>query len=188
LEELAGFLAETNGSFQLAPAWTASELDLHEPALPAGCFHIIRENGRITGCAALWDQRAFRQTVVRGYTPLLSAVRPAFNVLARVLGAPRLPRIGQSIANGFVSHLATTPGQPGRVLDCIAACRTMAARAGLDLLTLGFAANDPRLAPVKRAFRHREYRSRIYAVRWPGIGGSAGDLDNRILAPEVATL
>jgi hypothetical protein len=56
------------------------------------------------------------------------------------------------------------------------------------LLTLGFASNDPRLASIRRHFRCREYVSRLYVVSWPGIGGTARELDDRPLAPEVALL
>jgi hypothetical protein len=58
----------------------------------------------------------------------------------------------------------------------------------IELLTFGFASNDPRLSFVRKHFRCREYQSRIYLVHWPGIGGTARDLDNRILAPEIALL
>jgi hypothetical protein len=44
------------------------------------------------------------------------------------------------------------------------------------------------LAEARGRFRSREYRSRLYVVRWPGIGGAARELDDRCLAPEVALL
>jgi hypothetical protein len=53
---------------------------------------------------------------------------------------------------------------------------------------LGFAANDPHLTMVKNTFSGREYRSRLYVVRWPGIGGAAAELDERAVAPEIAFL
>jgi hypothetical protein len=58
----------------------------------------------------------------------------------------------------------------------------------IEFLTLGLAANDPSLALLRRKFKCREYRSRVYVVRWPGLGGSASELDGRCLGPEVALL
>jgi hypothetical protein len=58
----------------------------------------------------------------------------------------------------------------------------------MDLLTLGFAANDPRLAIMRAHFRRREYLTRLYLVRWPELGGGAAELDTRILAPDIALL
>ncbi|HHY85619.1 MAG TPA: hypothetical protein GYA07_08815 [Verrucomicrobia bacterium] len=189
VNELAGFLRASGKQFQFAPAWSASDLaDLELLGLPLERFHIHRENSRFAACAALWDQRGFRQTVVRGYAPALAAIRPAFNLIARPLGLPRLPRPDQALANGFISHLACADDKPDRLLDLIRHCRALASQSGLDLVTIGFAANDPRLPLVQRAFRHREYRSRLYVVHWPGIGHGASDLDHRIPAPEVATL
>jgi len=41
---------------------------------------------------------------------------------------------------------------------------------------------------VRAHFGCRDYRSRLYVVNWPGIGGAACELDGRILAPDVALL
>jgi hypothetical protein len=66
--------------------------------------------------------------------------------------------------------------------------RGVAAQRGIEFLTIGFDANDPRLTTWRKHFRGREYRSRLYIVRWPGIGGAANELQARLLAPEVALL
>ena len=140
------------------------------------------------GCAALWDQRAFKQTVIRAYAPGLALARPVLNFTARITGGPRLPAVGQTLANAFVSHLSVAPDEPDALINLLAWLRDLAAQRRIELLTLGFAANDPRLATVRHSFRSREYRSRLYLVRWPEIGGAAGELDARILAPETALL
>jgi len=70
----------------------------------------------------------------------------------------------------------------------VAKLRIFATGRGIEFLTLGFAANNPRLAMLRSKFRCREYRSRIYLVRWQGLGGSASELDGRRLGPEVALL
>ena len=59
---------------------------------------------------------------------------------------------------------------------------------GIDYVTLGFDARDPRLAHLRRAFRPREYVSRLYAVHWDDGADLAGQLDERLLAPEGALL
>ncbi|HEY2952460.1 MAG TPA: hypothetical protein VGK40_07755, partial [Verrucomicrobiae bacterium] len=110
------------------------------------------------------------------------------NLITRVTGGPRLPAVGETLASAFVSHLTVAPDHPGALLDLLSELRAAAATRGLEFLTLGFAANDPRLATLHRKFRCREYRSRICLVRWPDVGNSAGELDGRILAPEVALL
>ncbi|HEY3914990.1 MAG TPA: hypothetical protein VGN61_10935 [Verrucomicrobiae bacterium] len=137
---------------------------------------------------ALWDQREFKQTVVRGYSRGLALMRPMLNFAARIRGTPRLPAVGETVANAFVSHLDAAPDEERGFVTLIAGLRGQAAGRGIELLTLGFAADDRRLEWVRRQFRFHEYRSRLYIVRWPDIGGTASELDGRVLAPEVALL
>ena len=96
--------------------------------------------------------------------------------------------MGQALANAFVSHLAVAPDEPDALIALRAGLRGLAAQRQIELLTLGFAANDSRLATIRRNFRVREYHSRLYVVRWPRTGGAARELDARILAPETALL
>jgi len=77
---------------------------------------------------------------------------------------------------------------PETLRRLISTMRVMAGRREIELITLGFAANDPRLAVVRQNFRSREYHSRLYVVRWPEFGGAAGELGGWLLAPEVALL
>ncbi|HEX5218972.1 MAG TPA: hypothetical protein VFZ59_05345 [Verrucomicrobiae bacterium] len=168
-------LNQVNQQFQLAPHWTADQLTaLHQLDL--------RDDDWF-GAAALWDQRCFKQTAIRGYAPWLGFLRPALNLLARLTNSPRLPVVGSILSHAFVL-LGASPCD----LDLIRNLRNIASERGIDWLTLGFAAHDPRLKAIRQHSRCREYRSCLYLVRWPALGGAASDLDRRILAPEVALL
>ena len=187
--ELLDGLNKQGRQYQFAACWSAQEFaTLPALGLPMENFYSGRIGGRIRATAALWDQRAFKQTVIRRYAPWLAMARPAVNLAARLLGAPRLPAVGATLAQAFVSPLAVEPENVGALMALVAELRVRAAGRGIELLTLGFAANDPRLAALRRPFRGREYRSRLYVVRWPGLGGAARELDGRCLGPEVALL
>lgn len=189
LTDIAAELNKHNASFQLAPVWTADELaGLEILGLRAGNFHIIRQDHSVVLGAALWDQRAFKQTVIRGYRQPLAFLRPAYNSSACLFGRPKLPAVGSGLSNAFVSHLFGKEGPSDTLVQLISELRSIATHRAIELLTLGFAANDPRLEVVCRRFRHRKYRSRIYIVRWPQIGGAADELTNAILLPEAALL
>ena len=155
--------------------------ELHDPGLL-----VLRGAQNIEACGVLWDQRNFRQVVVRGYTKWLKAARPFVNAFSRFAGTPRLPTIGESLSIAFASHLASK--NDASLIRLIQHLSNAARQRDIELLTFGFASNDPRLSFVRKHFRCREYQSRIYLVHWPGIGGTARDLDNRILAPEIALL
>lgn len=187
--QLLNFQNDQGRHYQFAECWSAQELaTLPALGLQMEHFHSVRIAGRLRATAAIWDQRAFKQTVIRGYAPWLAIARPAVNCAARILGGPRLPAVGSTLAHAFVSHLAVETGNLDAFIALLAKLRMLAAARGIELLTLGFAANDPRFASLRRHFRGREYHSRLYVVHWTGIGGTAHALDGRCLGPEVALL
>jgi hypothetical protein len=187
--ELLECLDKHGRDYQLAPCWSDNELSaLQSLNLKEDNFRIVRDGGRICACAALWDQRTFKQTVIRGYAPWLATTRPVVNFAANIIGTPRLPAVGSTLAHAFLSHFAIVPGKMDALPGLVTKLCALAAERGIEFLTLGFAANDPRLATIRARFKHREYRSRIYIVRWPNMGGAAGSLDGRVLQPELALL
>lgn len=186
---VAELLNAENWQRQFAPHWSPQQLEALEGlGLCATDFHAVNRGDQPLALAALWDQRGCKQTVIRGYTPWLALARPGFNVIARLLGEPRLPAPGQTLANALVSHLLADPEDQNAFVTLLADLQQVATERGIELLTLGFAANDPRLRVVRAHFRCRAYQSRLYVVTWPGIGQPAAELDDRVLAPEVALL
>lgn len=187
--DLIRWLDAHNRDYQFAPCWREEQLTtLESLGLKPANFFSLHDGSTIRACGALWDQRSYKQTVVRGYAPWLALVRPVLNVLGRFTGQPQLPATGRSLAIAFVSHLATLAERPEELVKMINVLRGAAAQRQIALLTLGFAAADPRLETMRRNFRFREYHSRIHVVSWPGIGGTARNLDSCLLAPEVALL
>lgn len=186
LAELVNRLGEHGRREQLAPRWSVAEL--RSPArhgLTAARFCSVNAAGE-TAFAALWDQRACRQTVVRGYGRTLRFARPLLNVAARLFARPGLPRVGEPLGHAFVSHLSVTLENSVALVALVRELRARAGALGLAFLTLGFDARDPRLAPVRRYFRGHEYRSRLYAVGWNDLPALC--LDDGLCAPEVALL
>ena len=102
-------------------------------------------------CAGIWDQRVFKQAVIRGYAPPLKQARPLSNFASRLTGGIRLPAIGETLANAFVLNL-TAPENPKDLIQLLKTLLGIAAMRGIELLTLGFAANDLRLSKVRQRF------------------------------------
>jgi hypothetical protein len=179
--ELAEFLNAAARRHQLAAVWSEDTLAaLARHGLPPERFQIWRRGEKIVAVAALWDQRAFRQTVIRGYAGALTGLRPLLNLV----GA-RLPAPGATLAHAFLSPLAVEPGGEVMLPELVAAFFPAAARNGLEFLTLGFPTGDPRLDVLRRHFRGREYRSRLYQV---SLAGSPAQIAGRAFLPEVALL
>jgi hypothetical protein len=165
--------------FQFAPHWT--ERNVCIGGLRWEDFVVAMKGGRVVGCAARWDQRAFKQAVVRGYDPALRRWRPLLNLF----GAG-LPPVGGVLPFGFVSHLAVDEDDPDIFSDLIGVARSGAGREGCRWLALGLAARHPLAEQVRRQFRGtREYESILYLVHEPG---SEVALDGRVPHLEVAVL
>ena len=154
---------------QLAAVWTADRLRaLERHGLPLDRFLLVRDGNDIVACGALWDQRSFRQTVIRGYSRPFAVVRPFVNLARRAFGTPHLPRVGSALAHVFLSPLGFVDGAEGMLSDFVEAAVPFAARCGAEFLTLALPATDPRLAGLRRRFSTRTWRSRLYRVDWRG--------------------
>ncbi len=130
---------------------------------PPGDLLLAFDRQRLIAAGSLWDQRPFRQTVIRNYSSALRLARPAINLLGRF---GRIPPVGTTLNHAFLSPLAFAADHESLLPDFVAAMLPLAARRGLDFLTLGLPSNDPRIAPLRRRFTPRLYRSRIYQVSW----------------------
>ena len=93
--ELQAFLAEQAPLTHLSLPWTSgawSALSTHGPG-PAD-FAVVRREGRVVAAAGVWDQRAFRQTVIDGLSGAMGLLRPVGNVLRAWRGLPEVPGPG----------------------------------------------------------------------------------------------
>ena len=154
---------------QLAAVWTAERLRaLAAHGLPLERFLLALDGGEVVACGALWDQRAFRQTVIRGYARALAVARPVVNFASRILGTPHLPPAGSVLAHAFLSPLAFAAGAEALLPDFIEASFPLAAESGAEFLTLALPTTDARLPALRRRFSTRTWRSRLYRVDWPG--------------------
>ena len=188
--EIAALLATHGAKHQFHPAWTGETL-----ASPARCrdlsvdhFGLCHDGGHLKGCLALWDQRRFKQTVISGYTGSLQKVRPFFNLVAPLLGRPRLPAPGAQLESAFLSHVAVAPDDGETLVALVAdACRKALAR-GIDYVMLAFAKRNPLAGILEKRFPTHSYVSVIYVVYWEDGKAAATELDGRMPHPEMAIL
>jgi hypothetical protein len=186
---LVHFLNSQAKRFNLAAAWSEEKISsLRQHGLELSKFTLFMRAGEITGCAALWDQRAFRQTVIRGYSHGISLIRPVLNFGGNIFGLSRLPPVGSALAHGFLSPLAVASDDHESLLAMIELSLLTAVSRDLEFLTLGFAVEDPRLAVVRAHFHCREYRNHLFQVRWKNENSEKVTLNEVPVFPEVALL
>lgn len=187
---IAACLARSGQRHQLAPVWT--EADLRDPARARGLrpedFTVAERGGQVVGCVALWDQGAFKQSIVAAYGGALGRFRGLVNAAAPLLNVPRLPPAGQPLRHAFLSHLAAEDADLELVLALTAAAHTRALGRGYAYLMLGLAERHPWKVPVQRHFGAMEYRAVLYLVSWPDGHAAADAVDGRTPHLEVAVL
>lgn len=193
LPGVAALLATHGARRQFAPCLSAGDLASPERVrgLSPGDLLLAERGGQVAGCAAVWDQRAFKQAVVRGYSPWLRAARPLLSLAGPLLGLPSLPPVGQPLRTAFLAFLAPASDfgeEAEAVVDALVGeALAGAAWRGLETLLLGLAEEDP-LLQVALHRPHRPYRSTLYAVHFEDGAEAVAALDGRPLGPEVATL
>lgn len=209
-DELTAFLSEQSRAAHLTLTWDALRWQqLAEHGITPADFRVVRARGTtgpIVAAGAVWDQRAFRQTVVVAYDGTLRWTRPLVNTLAAAGLAPALPAPGTVLAHGAILGLSVDHEHEARASDVrsrasvwTALLRLLsadAARRGLAWLMVTRDRLDPQLASLRDQARlssripasTREYHTNLYAVEWPGQEASSDAWDGRPFRPEVALL
>lgn len=191
VEETAACLDRNARRYQLARRWRADDLSSGErcPGLHAGDFHLaFGSGGRLLGTAALWDQSAFKQVVVRGYAPALARGLWWINGGAWLLGAPRLPAPGRALPHAYLSHVAVDDDDAAVFERLLASVLAEARRRRYAYLVAGFAERHPFLAVIRRRCRAREFASVLYLVYGRDGAQAVSRLDGRAPHVEVALL
>jgi hypothetical protein len=188
-DDIAACLARNLRRYQLAPRWTVSDLRSDRTRnLAAEDFVVAVRDGRVVGCLAQWDQSAFKQVVVRGYSKRLARWRPVLNLAGPWVGAPHLPPVGQPLRFAYLSH-AAVDDDCADVLAALVSDQCRRARAaGVRSVVTGFVSSHPFFDVISRCWRHRAYDSTLYVSAWPDAQQILRSLDGRPLQPEVAVL
>lgn len=190
LPDIAACLQRNYARYQFAPVWTADML-----ADPVSCrglrpddFLVALRKGKVIGCLATWDQRAFKQTVVRGYAGALRFARPLLNAVSQVAAVPHAPAVGQGIPHAYLTHAASDDDDASVLVRLAEIALHDARERKLSFVMMGLTTANPMLRPVARAFRHITYRSIIHVVYWPDGKARTEKLGSGVPHLETAVL
>lgn len=174
----------------LAMPWNADSWDaLKWHGLATDDFCAVRREGRIVAAAGVWDQAAWRQTVVAGYAGATGWLRPVINGLARVTGRPGLPAVDARLKQACVHPLAVAEGATESDVDALLGKLERRAKVrGVEWLVASVAAEDPLRAVLRRRSGAREYETRLYAVTLPGMANVDAGLRGQCVRPEAGLL
>lgn len=161
-------LARNGQRYQFFPIWT-DENFLHPqytPGLRIEDFWLVLDGRHVVGCAALWDQSAFKQTVVRGYAGSLGWMRRGINTVSWLAGLPKLPDPNQPFRFCFASHLAVDNDDPTIFSALVRQLHNMVACRQYSYFMLGLAESHPCLEQTRRSYAHIDYASQFYLSGW----------------------
>ena len=127
------------------------------------------------GVLAVWNQRAFRQTVALRYHGLLRLLRPCLSWFRP------LPRPGDALRSAYVAFVSTDDVDCYRVL--LSHAYERARREGHELLIAGLHEHDPRTEAFA-SYRSTPFAGRLFSVDF----GDAPSLDGRLPHVEAALL
>jgi hypothetical protein len=176
IPRLAAFLRTEGARRQLFSVWTERRIRaLAEAGLAAGDILAARRNGTIVGTMALWDQSAYKQSVVRGYSGWLKVLSPV------------LPRPGSEVRAAYASLICIANDDVEVFSRLLRAVCNLAHARRLDYLLVGLDARDPLLRIASR-YRRFTYPSRLYLASWDNGGHGHEPLDGRPAYVDIATL
>lgn len=187
-EEIVQFLHTHGSQRQFFPVWTADGLrQLTRLGLRFEDIEMARRNGKIIGVAGLWDQSAYKQTVVRGYSGWMRATAPLYNLSAPWFGRPALPSVGSRLRSVYAAFMCIADDEIQVFAALLRELYNRGCEAGFDYVLLGLDSRDPFL-PVARRYAHVLYPSRLYLAEWPDGGKLHERLDHRTTYVDIATL
>lgn len=130
-------------------------------------FLLIKDGSTLRGSLALWDQRSYRQTVVKGYRFPLNVLRPVSNAWSALRGGPALPAPGQPVDQVFLAFAALDLLPTNVAERAIQEALALAKERGAGVGILGLSPSHP-LAQSRFIRQHsRVYRTVIETVSWP---------------------
>jgi hypothetical protein len=186
--ELVDFLRAYGRHRQFFTVWTEDALrSLAALGLQIEDLRIARRGKKIVGVMGLWDQSAYKQTVVRGYSSWLKAVAPFWNSGAAWFGRSALPRPGDKVRSAYAALICIANDDAAVFGSLLREVYNLASLRGFSYLMVGLDARDP-LLPVAQAYAHILYPSRFYLAEWSDGGHLHEQLDQRPVYVDAATL
>jgi len=188
--EILDCLHRNHTRYQFAPYWDDELIfnDVNTPGLAPEDFLIALRDDQVVGCLALWDQGAFKQTIIRGYSRRLRIFRKAYNLTAGVIGLPNLPPVNSKVKHAYASFLAVDHDELVVYQSLLRNLYNHAVERGYSYFMLGLCDDHPFLPYTKDTYKHIDYTSLIYLVTWDFEFDPRSQLDDRLPAPEIAIL
>lgn len=151
------FVAAMAQHYQFLPAYDFNGVLRGDPyfrGLDIGDFRLVFRGDILVALGGLWPQKAYKQTRVLAYQPLLALLRPFWNLWAALRGGLRLPPAGGVIDYTMAHSPLSAPGDLEAFRALLASLWAGLRARGGRALCLSLADSDPRGDVVAGCGRH----------------------------------
>lgn len=183
------FYNDHMASYQFAPCVSEQWMNTlpAKTGLSIDDFYIVEdEGGNIEACLALWDQRAFKQSVIKGYKTPLRQLRPLYNFFAMLSTRVLLPQINSMLGQIYISFFVCQNDE--LQLDIIKEAAQLAKSKGASSCILGLSAGHPNSDVLKKRLKADIYETDIELVNLDANKATLILDKERLIQPEVALL
>lgn len=112
--------------------------------------YLATNKGRLVGTLAVWDQKSFKQCLIKNYSRGIKTIRPFFNLYAKIGKRPELPKPG-SILNYLTLALISVENDDSAIFETLFrhALHDVSKVEHLHSVMVGFHERDPFLPIAK---------------------------------------
>lgn len=185
---IIAFLRQEGPRRQFFPCYQDGDLfndkGLFRGLLPEDVM-IARDKNGIIGVLGVWDQSAFRQTVIESYSGMLRWGRRLHNFWAKFRGRPALPSPGESLRHRVAALIAIN-GDKADVFHCLIGAALSRCNRN-EYLLVGLHESDP-LLPQLQQYRSTWYSTSLFLVDWDDGQVVRQALDHRPIYLELGSL
>jgi hypothetical protein len=186
--ELEEFFNRLAKGFQYAPVLGKDTLTRHAGELNTQDFLLLRQNGRLCACLALWDRCKSRRMIATGYRQPLETLRPAYNLWAHLRRLPALPRPGAELRSVHLAFAAFAPEAMPLARQCLLDALHRARHVKeTATVFMGLSAQSP-LLEIFGKLPHFSYITRIESVDWDKDAPMQPSTSTPQVQPEIALL
>jgi GNAT superfamily N-acetyltransferase len=147
-------------------------------------YALALREGQIIGMLAGWNQKAYKQTRIVGFKPIIKAIRPLYNLYVRLAGGFTLPAIGGTLNYLSLYNILIADDDKAvfqGLIDWVMAHHGQTC----DALAVGITHGDP-LEDVPRSYKRQKLLSSHF---WLSYGEDPRpDIDSRPLYVELGRL
>lgn len=188
IDELITFYNEQVKSYQFSAVLNKQWLNSLQASqgLSLQDFFIVREHGQIIACLAIWDQRKFKQTVVRGYRFPLDRLTGLYNLYAAITKRASLPGVGEKLEQVYLSFVAVDENYQHLFLDVLQDALYKVKQKNSIIAVIGLSSENPLTEIIEQHFHVHSYKTCIEKVTWQDHAEFV--LNSRRVQPEIAIL